>query len=492
MSEKILVGGQDDERILEALNAAEEEFRKEFWGADDAQMDAASLVDGRSTYIGNTINVLKASGATAENIKSTIFNANVYTAADFIETSAVALAEVESQVSNQFAEVFSSKEISATLESGSGLAFFSGGVEAKYGASDKLTSSALFHNSIASVQTEKHVLNASYLFPEEMREITKPNILKHLDASNISPESIFEAYGTHIITEVSIGGFIQVTGVYRSSESISKADFSAAVKFACAYVSAEAKTAMTSEQKRILSNTHMAARSYGGDVSITVGALSIEDIPKTFKAWGASIRDKKEQVLAKVYSYMPIWELAQKETRKKELRKYFIALAQDKYKGLADYFTLKPSRPPVSVVIEVSPGMKDVMPSAYWVPLNSETIGITLPKVTPNTTFIMKHHDDDTVTFFHKETKKYMSVHYNSNVPGLYGKDASQLWIFGEIVEERQKFRLIPSGNKVKIQSVKNNLFIKGKVVPFKWPLLNYFADASEANAELFEIKKLN
>ena len=342
------------------------------------------------------------------------------------------------------------------------------------------------------MQTEKHVLDASYLFPEEMRGITKPIILKNIDNPSVSPESIFYAYGTHIITEASIGGLIQVTGVYRSSESISKTDFSAAIKFACAYVSAEARTSMTNEQKKILSNTSMLGRSYGGDVAITLGTLSLEDIPNMFKAWGNSIRNKKDQVLAKVYSYTPIWGLAKDEARQKQLREYFIALAQDKYKGLADYFIVKPSRPPVPVVVEARLD-RDGLPCAYWGGNRIAPMGLFLPKVNSDTTFIMQYNDDDTVSFFHKEQKRYVTMHYNSNLPGAQGRDASQLWLFNEIVEERQKFNLIPFGDKVKIQSVKNKLFVKGRTVtPNTEPFLLYFADVSEANAELFEIKTLN
>ncbi len=503
--------------LLEAIEKENELTSAIQSSLEQSMLDGISLVlpDGSATYVGMCINVLEASGPNSECTKSPLFIKNVYRSDDYIETNRVNLAVTASQVSEKFAEVFHSTEIEAKVKTGAALAFFTGEISAKYGNSSKLTSNARFYNAVASVETQKHMLDSSYVFGEAMREIVKPDILKYIDNPTIAPSRLFSAYGTHIITEASIGGCIEVHGIYNSESSITNTQFKAAVDVACAYVSASASTSLTNEQKKIVSDTTISAKSYGGNVSVVAGMHSFSEIGASFKAWADSIRANENQVLAKVYSYMPIWELAEKPERQQEIMNDFINFARGRFTFVSEYFKIQePLTPPKPVALSVLAfGMRENKYIPGYIGFLPRAEHNTYASVYSNSVnglnkFDMITNSDGTVSFRASDGVRYLTVHYNSFVPESIENwvtsrgDLNQLFVLatpGGSISNRQKFVLEKSGSGHKFKWIPENKpasegkYLAGRLMPAppSAACTLFFVDANADSAIVVNIKDL-
>ncbi len=479
---------------IDDLERSEQEY---FFGS---QVLGAKLPDGTNTYIGQAINVLDSAGPYPEEAKVQLFKDEAYEGKTLIKLSGVNKAKTFSMVSEKFTEVFKSMDMSTKVETGAAC-FFTGSIEAKFGSSDKLVETAKFYNAVASVETNKHMLSADYAFGEDMRDIINPTVLKRIDSDSITPEIIFSKYGTHIITESSLGGCIQVTGIYNSSESIKTTDFQVAIDAACAYVSASADVKLTESQKTIIGSTIVRAQSYGGNVAVVAGIHNLSEIAQSFKAWADSVRTKEEQVLSKIYAYMPIWELAESPVRQEQLRKAFYRMAGENFNYISNYFKITPlpTKPyPVALSSKILTIYKNIQP--VYMRLFFEGArekgfaGVDAPNVSALTTFNYCENYDGTVSFKSQMNDRFLTVHYASTSYDDKFRDISQLYCNSESIGDRQKFIIEKNGDSYKLKSVYSNKYVRAiykKMAANGSGGMIYVADASENDALLFSFYKI-
>lgn len=441
---------------------------------------AVRTAAGFNTYVGQGINVITATGPNVESLTAPLFIPQVYQGGSYIHVSPINLSESASQASDEFTQVFKSQEISASLKTGDGLAFFSGGLSAKYGTGDKLTETAKFYSAVASVETSKHMLSAAFLNGKDMRRIVFPQVLKQIDDPSIAPQTLFEVYGTHLVTGASLGGCIQVNGLYRSSERITNAQFQAAVDLGCAYISAHAQAEATQEQKRIIASTSIHCKSYGGDVTVAASMHSFEEISKSFKEWAQSIRTLDNQVLSKVYSYFPLWTLAADKARRDAIERAFIALAQANYAAVAKYFKIQA---PVMLLAPVRTLEGKLLTACMRVMPDYAVVPYVPGKPNSSVIFDKIPYAEDIVCLLNQFSGHYLSVAIS---PG--GEDKGLLYANGTAVGTRQQFILEPVDTHFLIKSCHNGCYITARRFP---SCVSLIADGSREEALHFEVMRV-
>lgn len=432
------------------------------------------LQDETTCNVGQGINVITATGPNVESLKSTLLIPKVYQDKNFIHKTRVNLAESASLASDQFCEIFESKEISAGIKTGSGIAFFTGEISTKYGTSSKLSSTAKFYTAVASVESNKYALAASFALPKTMREIIDPVVLCQIDSPEVTPQELFSTYGTHIVTAASVGGCIQVHGLYQGETAITTTKFGAAIDVGCAYVSASAKAEANAEQKAIISSSNIKCKSYGGDISVVASMHSFEQIKESFSEWAKSIRQEENQVLSKIYEYCPIWCLAESKKRQDQIKNEFLKLAEENYEALAKYFQIS-TRVSLLTAISTQQGKRSrflaVMPT-------DSTIRI-IPKPNDFTQFEKVPNSKDTVCFKNLKIKKYMGVSCDPS-----GKENGMLYVDSATTGPRQEFTLEPVGKLFRMKSLHTGGYVAWHNTP------NLFADGSKSEALLFEFPR--
>ncbi|QIB69711.1 hypothetical protein Ami103574_10425 [Aminipila butyrica] len=299
----------------------------------------AQLNDGGNTYIGYGIDIINASGPNTSQLKGTIFLDSAYGKDGVIDSFAIEEGVTLSVERDSFLECFTDLDVNASIEPGKKIPFFSGKLSAKYGESKTLKRTAKYYSGIVSVNTKKHTLKPAYRNETKWKSIIDPAVLESLNDSSIEPHKIFKAYGTHIIKEATIGGFIQVTAIYNSSEKLSSNELKAAVDATCSFVSASSSTALTEKQKTVLTNTEIRSYCYGGQAGLLAGMIKYSDMVDVLKLWGKSLEDKSFHVLSNVYEYTPIWVFAETAQRSKELERTFYEMADARNIDVSNYLS---------------------------------------------------------------------------------------------------------------------------------------------------------
>lgn len=460
--------------------SGEQQYKMCYFGQENP-VEQGVLPDGSNTYVGQGINVVTATGPNVESLKPALFIPEVYKTGDVIHTSQMNLSESASQASDDFTEVFQSSEISSELKTGAGLVFFSGGISAKYGTSGKLEQSAKFYSAIASAETAKHAVAAPYLLPEGMRRIIHPIVQKYIDDPATPPRLLFEVYGTHIVSAASIGGCIQVNGVYKSEKQISNSEFQAAIDLGCSYISAHAEGKATQEQQRIISSTSIHCKSYGGDVTVAASMHSFDEISKAFKAWAESIRAKGNQVLSKVYAYRPLWDLAQKVERREEIKNAFIELAMENYATVSQYFQ-------ISIPMTISTPLRtlegELLVAFMLLPgLNEYIRPSAMVKLSPGFIFEKIPYPDGTVCFRSQASGRYVGVCVS---PG--GRERNWLYANCTAIEDRQRFMLEVEAKRYRIRSCYNGMYVTARREDAS---IHFVANGTKAEALLFEMSRV-
>ena len=296
------------------------------------------------TYVGYGIDVLKGS-TFADGLKSSVLMSEVYVIEDgkddneYIDILGINTADGSSVISENLTDMYTKLDISTKLETGEAVPFFSGNFSTQYGKSQELKKESKLYNSIFSATTNKHSINGDYKATGDFVDIVSKKVMANIN-SNISPNELFNHYGTHIILSAGIGGSVNVSGLYNSSEKTTDKDMEVALDFQSKWISGESTTKMNEKQKKIRKETKINTYARGGDVGIFTGA-NLDNLSDKLENWGDSIaKDTSKLTIANIYEALPIWELAENSERKKELKKYFDDSTKSINNVLSNHFTI--------------------------------------------------------------------------------------------------------------------------------------------------------
>jgi len=299
------------------------------------------------TFVGSGINVL--SGRTfSDALESPVFVDSVFdTNKDprgntLIHSAPLNTAEGTSVIGDSLKDMYTGLDVSVEVKTGKSVPFFSGKVSSQFGNKRELKSEAKFYNSQFSATTVKHNLAASYTTPRKLQEIVDPDFLADVNDPKMTPKRLFEAYGTHIIVAASLGGSVNVSGLYNSDTRAEERDIAAALDFKSVWVEGQAKTQLTEKQKSIATETRIETYARGGDVGIFSG-VGFDGLGAALKQWGGTVASNP--TLASIDKTVAIWELAQDAGRQAAIENYFYEKADGVSADLMAYFT-KAAAPP--------------------------------------------------------------------------------------------------------------------------------------------------
>lgn len=178
-------------------------------------------------------------------------------------------------------------------------------------------------------------------FIESLKPFLAPDFAKDINNSSISPEQIFKTYRTHFLADIILGAKIQQDIRIESYSQLESNAISAAVtaeyKVANTYVKAENEKAKTVNDKTFIS----MANAKGGDIAL-LGKPSTNN--QHYADWAKTVANSPVLVDFNTNSFIPIWELANTQARKDELKKYFdnVICKNNPFK---DAVINKPSKP---------------------------------------------------------------------------------------------------------------------------------------------------
>jgi len=294
-----------------------------------------TTVGGEQTYIGYGIKAF--GGPTfgdalgAQLFKDAVYDTVDHGANPYISSADLPETQWQASLSENLNEVYSGLSVDAGGRSGEKVPWFSGGVKLQYGDSgSSVQSESKFYKYVSSRVTKKHSMIGRYAF--DVTPLVKPDVINNIiDNTNYGPSDIFNRIGTHIITGASIGGEANIIGLYNSGLPANDKDIDTALN----YNSYADKKTLTNEQKRIANETYLKINSFGGDGTIFAGA-SFTNFVSKMEAWVKTIEGK--EVLANIYSLVPIWELATDPNRKAQMENYFYDYCNTQNGVLSKYF----------------------------------------------------------------------------------------------------------------------------------------------------------
>lgn len=209
---------------------------------------------------------------------------------------------------------------------------FTGSMNSDFAYSKEGAASQYFYKSYITVRQYYLMLQVD---DSEYFDMLSPAFVNDLKTLNVA--NLFEKYGTHLITSVSMGGRIDFNYHMFSTEQKSYTDLTVSIE---AKIRKSVKLNVETDY-----NYQDVARSQNISVqmnSYALGGAAMDmstdtSIEQNYSAWLQSIESKPALVGIKdINSLYPIWELLPDgyENRKTEIMDYFDAYGQAKYEDL--------------------------------------------------------------------------------------------------------------------------------------------------------------
>ncbi len=294
-----------------------------------------------TTFIGNMVDLINASGLDASSIKSSILKKEAYQKGDSSAESVIQIkpfsqVKAISIASESMTKIAKSLEVNAEVRTGKMVPFFSGGISAKYGESSEATVNSQYYKGITEIVKFTHNLNSNHADANDLKPLINNNVLKDIDDERKSAKAIFSKYGTHMIASCGIGGRIEINATSESKGLVESKDLKIAIDAACAYASGSASTNITKIQESIVTDSKITAFSTGGNVDIG-GKLSYSTIASLLTSWNTSINRKEDLGISGASKYIAIWEFCSNATRKTELENAFYDICASREADLNQY-----------------------------------------------------------------------------------------------------------------------------------------------------------
>ena len=323
-------------------------------------------INTRESYLGYGIDIINATGVTSKNIKTTypIFSKNAILNETLLKSNEhySNLETIEAATIEEFKEKLSR---STSISSGAGVSAsgniygvdvsggvsFSSGFKSTFEQTSTETHSQYFLEIIAENQNYWLMLQTS---EARYKELLSEEFKKDLYDTNISPATLFDKYGTHLLTSVAMGGNISMFyTLYSTQEGVTtdqyyevstslKANADAAYggysggvsgdhseTNALAYQTIANKYGIRVEKKIVVS---------GGSGSF--GIINESSLLNNYAGWQASLDAYPVVVGIKdSNSLYPIWQLIDTSVpggaeRYQELYNYFAKYGTDSYNSL--------------------------------------------------------------------------------------------------------------------------------------------------------------
>lgn len=202
-----------------------------------------------------------------------------------------------------------------------------------------LNESTVYEESFATVKTT--IKKRSYVIPNtlnstELQDYLTDSAREHLNNSSLTPEELFETYGTYVITGAITGGRLDYNiqaessevSSFTSVEVLAKASYNSGVKS----ISGSVDTSYSEEQLSAISSVNKNLIVYGGSSEEGQKIISSNN----YDNWVSSVSDNTVFCDFAEDGLIPIWELAESVERQTEIEEAYIELANSMGSELED------------------------------------------------------------------------------------------------------------------------------------------------------------
>ena len=232
-----------------------------------------------------------------------------------------------------------------------GYAGFSASVDVDFGKTESFSEETSFASAYSMNKKEREYIENSKRNIPLIKKHLKEDFQKDLNDSSVTPEKLFATYGTHVLLDTYLGGRFAVNYTYKnysreSSEKISvavKANYEGAFK-----VGGSSETGFGKESSMTNENTSISGYSRGGK---SVAFASLEQAVERWSDWTESLNDSENK---EVWSLIDspetilnqdintgIWLFAESESRRNEIRSYYLSELEKNASSFASKQTKK-------------------------------------------------------------------------------------------------------------------------------------------------------
>lgn len=248
---------------------------------------------------------------------------------------------VESVTGNSTSAVANQLSINAGIEVG--FSAFKVAVDAGYAKNN--TGNEKYTYAMEEIQ---HIVGSRELRPNALRymaqqgmDIFQTTFKRYIDALKANPNDettmrrLLNQYGTHVITQGTLGGELKLSMQLKETDKISSSDIHAALELGVSVINVGGDFNMNSEEKAIASNTSISLSTYGGNnvYSLAPGTTFAEfqnqvKDKKKLDGWVSTIQNKTSLALIDMET-IPIYDLLPTEASRNALRKFMTGKYQD-------------------------------------------------------------------------------------------------------------------------------------------------------------------
>ena len=221
----------------------------------------------------------------------------------------------------------SMREYAQSLSAKAGLSVdafaFSGSVETSFNKSSSGMKKHYYHTYMDANTKWRISLDIRGDYVDPLKEMLEPRFAN--DLKNMPAKTLFETYGTHYIASAYLGGRADFKTKTVMSSQTNTEEIALAVE--AKYHAVSANSSLDKKHQQTLSNSKTKTRLtvVGGNSEY---ANNIND-PVTYEKWASGIAEAPVLCDFEEGSLRPIWELAETDARKNELKAAFNKILQD-------------------------------------------------------------------------------------------------------------------------------------------------------------------
>ena len=231
---------------------------------------------------------------------------------------------------------------------------FSASIAAKYKSTSKSTASALFYEYRHTTTAYHLILQCDF---EEYKELLTSSFKR--DLMTLDYGTLFQRYGTHVITSAVMGGRYDLNYTMLSDKIINTSELSASIglQFKAWSVDGnlDVKTGIKETAERSNCTIESTFVAVGGD---NIDMSSEDAMFKNKQKWLSSIESNPALVgIRDVNSLVGIWELLgdspEEQARKAEMKEVFERNGQEAYETILKNYEINPPLTPTDLTVDV-------------------------------------------------------------------------------------------------------------------------------------------
>lgn len=109
------------------------------------------------------------------------------------------------------------------------------------------------------------------------------------DVKNLTAAQLIDKYGTHVLTNIDMGGRFNLNYFYTQKKTNESIDIKQSVEAAYKYVSGDESTSVREQKNEVVTNSIFKTRTYGG--SLDVDPMDIEAAKASYQKWVKGVED---------------------------------------------------------------------------------------------------------------------------------------------------------------------------------------------------------